>query len=118
MKSDNPEVAFNQEVASLIRSVLYAPDGKPPSGWSIQQDLRIAKMGTVRWNFTDWEAAIRGLRMIYPTGKLTLRLFTAAKCKEGSPLLNRAVETFRKGGKRTPGAGLAKLTIQIGRPAA
>jgi hypothetical protein len=45
-----------------------------------------------------------------------LRMFTAAKCKEGQPLLQRAVTTFRQGGKRQKAHGLARLDIHIGRP--
>lgn len=118
MRPTKPEAAWSYAIAALIRSVLYTPDGKPPEGWEIARDLRIAKLIQVTNGRTDLEEAIRGLRILYPTGKLTLKLIAAAKSREGVQLYNRAVAAYRKGGVREKSQGLAKLGIQLNRPAA
>ena len=100
-------------MAPLLREVLYAPDGKPPEGWTIGQDMQIAKYGTGKWAITDWEAVIRGLRLLYPTGKLTLKLISAHRTKEGWPLLNRAVTAYYQSQKGKPAHGLRKLGIRL-----
>lgn len=119
MKPKSAEAAWSYAVAATIREVLYAPDGKPEQGWAIGRDLRIAKAIMVRMGLSDLDGVIRGLRVLYPKGKLTLKLVTARKSKEGYPLALRALEAFRGGGgKRAPSNGMAKLSIQIGRPTA
>lgn len=118
MKSDKPEIAWSYAIAAIIRDVLYAPDGKPPEGWAIQRDLRIAKLIQVTNERTDLEEAIRGLRILYPTGKLTLKLIASQKSRLGVQLYNRAVQAYRQGSKRAPSQGLGKLGITISRPAA
>lgn len=110
MKSKNPEVAWSYGVATTIREVLYAPDGKPPADWEIRRDLRIAKTIMARMGLADLDGVIRGLRVLYPKGKLTLKLVTAKRSKEGYPLALRALEAFRGGAvaKRTPMAQTVK----------
>lgn len=112
MKSKNAEVAFYQAVAGLIRDVLYSPDGKPPKDWTMKQDLRIARYGLMKWAITDWEPVIRGLRLLYPSGKLTLKLISAHRSKEGWPLLNRAMAAYWDTQKRAP-SKLRKLGIRL-----
>ena len=84
---------WNLVLAPIIRDVLYAPDGVPPEGWTLAQDLRICKR--VVAIKTDGvrllEPAIRGLRVLYPKGKLTLKLLMADK--DGS-LLRRSSAAY------------------------
>ena len=101
----DPERSWNLYLAPLIREHLYAPDGKPPEGWSIGRDLRICKLmlSRSREDVTQIEAAIRGLRVIYPTGKLTLRLWIHRK--DGtSELYRRCVAAAYQKQKRGPSA--------------
>lgn len=117
MKSDNPTVAWSYAIASVIRQVLYTPDGKPPAGWLISRDLRIAKLIQVTNGRTDLEEAIRGLRVLYPEGKLTLKLIASQKSRLGEQLYNRAVQAYRQQSKRAPSHGLAKMGFTLKRPA-
>jgi hypothetical protein len=118
MKPDNVEVRWNMLVASIIRDVLYQPDGKPPADWTIQQDLWIAKRLIALRDRSDLEAAIRGLRIIYPTGKLTLKLLHAKRSKGlGELLFNRAVRKYYDSLKRVP-SKLQQLGISYTPPAA
>ena len=87
-------------------------------GWSISRDLRIAKLIQVTNGRTDLEEAIRGLRVLYPTGKLTLKLIASQKSRLGVQLYNRAVQAYRQQSKRRPSTGLGKLGITVSRPAA
>ena len=80
------EPQWNSVLAPIITSVLYQPDGKPPAGWSLGQDLRICKQALAKgWaSPANLEASIRGLRALYPNGlqgsqKLTLKLLVADK---------------------------------------
>lgn len=94
---------WNTALAPILREVLYAPDGKPPEGWTLAQDLAICKRALLK----DWcsalnlEASIRGLRVLYPTGKLTLKLLVADK--DGS-LWRRSATAHWDSGKRKPAA--------------
>lgn len=118
MKPKNPEMAWSYAIASLIREHWYV-GGKEPKGWSIGRDLRVAKYFMVTQKRTDLEEAIRGLRMIYNDGRhLDMRYFTSKKSRFGVQLYNRAVQTFRQGEKRGDSRGLAKLGIEVRKPAA
>lgn len=103
MKPKSVEAAWSYAVAATIREVLYL-NGKPQPGWEIGRDLRIAKTIMARMGLSDLDGVIRGLRVLYPKGPLTLKLVTAKKSKEGYPLALRALEAFRGGGgaKRKP----------------
>lgn len=119
MKSTDITVEWNMKVAGLIRSVLYSPDGKPPKDWTINQDLRIAKFMMVSWQMTDLEPVIRGLRLCYPSGKLTLKLLRARRSLEGGLLIRRAEDAYWAAQKkRAPSHGLAALGITVRKPAA
>lgn len=104
MKSTNIEVQWNQLLASIIRDELYQPDGKPPEQWSIGQDLRICKLILARGQVSprDMESTIRGLRILYPAGKLTLRLLV--KDTDWS-LRRRASAAYWQTQKRAPMSG-------------
>jgi hypothetical protein len=108
-------VAWSYAIAAIIRDTLYAPDGKPPEGWDIRRDLRIAKLIQVQNGRTDLPDAIRGLRILYPKGKLTLKLIAAQKSRIGVQLYNRAVQAYRQGTKRSA-SGLAALGIRFEKP--
>ena len=94
--------SWNGFLAPLVREILYAPDGKPPDGWTLAQDLRVCKLWLVRRKDEsppDIEMFLRGLRKLYPTGKLTLRLLMADK--DGS-LYRRAMAAHYQTTKRGP----------------
>lgn len=97
------EERWNVVMARLLREVCYQPDGKPPEGWTIGQDLAICKRALkTGWaNAANLEASIRGLRVIYPTGKLTLKLLVADR--DGS-LWRRSATAHWDAGKRKPAA--------------
>jgi hypothetical protein len=116
-KADKVHVAWSYAIAAIIRDVLYQPDGKPPEGWLISRDLRIARLIQEVNGRTDLPDAIRGLRILYPSGKLTLKLIAAQKSRQGVQLYNRAVAAYRQGQKRGPSQGLAALGIKFERPA-
>lgn len=94
------EKAWNVVLAPLIRTTLYAPDGQPPEGWTLAQDLRICKLWLKRWKGAqtpDLATFMAGLRKLYPTGKLTLKMLVADK--DGS-LYQRAITAYYHQQKR------------------
>jgi hypothetical protein len=109
----DPEKSWNFYLAPIIREALYT-NGEPPAGWSIAQDLRICKtiLKNGRFDALQIEAAIRGLRKLYPKAPhLTLRLLVADR--DGS-LYRRAVEAHYNGQKRKPAAtSLGDILRQI-----
>jgi hypothetical protein len=90
----------NAAIVDVLKQYAYRPDGKPPDGWSLAQDLHVVKRDVRPANISDEEiiAFIKGVALmsdrgeigwIQPGEKFTLK--TAYKAKHGSvPLLYEA----------------------------
>jgi hypothetical protein len=82
----------------LIRTLLYAPDGKPPAGWDEARDGSIVKvLLKAGRSVQDLEAAIRGLRLLVDEPRIWNQDYVADFAAPGAKLTMRMLYNTKLG---------------------
>jgi hypothetical protein len=106
------------EIAGVIRKYAYGPDGKPPEGWDIAQDLSIVKvMRKAHQSDEEIAATIKGVALmrdrgdiswIPPRAKFTLKAVYKSRYGNVS-LLYAAKDAWYQYEKKRPKSNVPRL---------